>query len=91
MRSLPSILKYFMKPKAEEYELPDEEQLVSQLEEMIRLKESVPSDGAADEKPVQEVKAGQPDLAEAQEQEGRRRTAAALSRRCLWRKHRQMN
>ena len=69
MRSLPSILKYFMKPKAEEYELPDEEQLVSQLEEMIRLKESVPSDGAADEKPVQEVKAGQPDLAEAQEQE----------------------
>nr|WP_302665459.1 FliH/SctL family protein [uncultured Agathobaculum sp.] len=58
-----------MKPKAEEYELPDEEQLVSQLEEMIRLKESVPSDGAADEKPVQEVKAGQPDLAEAQEQE----------------------
>ena len=71
MRSLPSILKYFMKPKAEEYELPDEEQLVSQLEEMIRLKESVPSDGAADEKPVQEVKAGQPDLAEAQEQEVR--------------------
>ena len=69
MRSLPSILKYFMKPKAEEYELPDEEQLVSQLEEMIRLKESVPSDGAADEKPVQGVKAGQPDLAEAQEQE----------------------
>lgn len=69
MRSLPSILKYFMKPKAEEYELPDEEQLVSQLEEMIRLKESVPSDGAADEKPVQEVRAGQPDLAEAQEQE----------------------
>ena len=69
MRSLPSILKYFMKPKAEEYELPDEEQLVSQLEEMIRLKESVPSDGAADEKTVQEVKAGQPDLAEAQEQE----------------------
>ncbi len=69
MRSLPSILKYFMKPKAEEYELPDEEQLVSQLEEMIRLKESVPSDGAADEKPVQEVKAGQPAMAEAQEQE----------------------
>ncbi len=71
MRSLPSILKYFMKPKAEEYELPDEEQLVSQLEEMIRLKESVPSDGAADEKPVQEVKAGQPAMAEAQEQEVR--------------------
>lgn len=47
MRSLPSILKYFMKPKAEEYELPDEEQLVSQLEEMIRLKENVPSDDAA--------------------------------------------
>lgn len=71
MRSLPSILKYFMKPKAEEYELPDEEQLVSQLEEMIRLKESVPSDGAADEKTVQEVKAGQPAMAEAQEQEVR--------------------
>lgn len=71
MRSLPSILKYFMKPKAEEYELPDEEQLVSQLEEMIRLKESVPSDDAADEKPVQEVKAGQPAMAEAQEQEVR--------------------
>ena len=57
MRSLPSILKYFMKPKAEEYELPDEEQLVSQLEEMIRLKESVPSEGAVGGKPAQEEKA----------------------------------
>lgn len=57
MRSLPSILKYFMKPKAEEYELPDEEQLVSQLEEMIRLKESVPSDDAAAEKPATDVRA----------------------------------
>lgn len=45
MRSLPNILKYFMKPKAEDYELPNEEQLVSQLEEMIRLKESIPGDG----------------------------------------------
>lgn len=69
MRSLPSILKYFMKPKAEEYELPDEEQLVSQLEEMIRLKESVPSDGAADEKPAQQVKTGHPVKEETQEQE----------------------
>lgn len=69
MRSLPSILKYFMKPKAEEYELPDEEQLVSQLEEMIRLKESVPSDGAADEKPAQQAKTGHPAKEEMQEQE----------------------
>lgn len=69
MRSLPSILKYFMKPKAEEYELPDEEQLVSQLEEMIRLKESVPSDGAADEKPAQQAKTGHPVKEETQEQE----------------------
>lgn len=45
MRSLPNILKYFMKPKAEDYELPNEEQLISQLEEMIRLKESIPGDG----------------------------------------------
>ncbi len=42
---MPSILKYFMKPKAEDYELPNEEQLISQLEEMIRLKESIPGDG----------------------------------------------
>lgn len=69
MRSLPSILKYFMKPKAEEYELPDEEQLVSQLEEMIRLKESVPSDGAADEKPAQQAKTGHPAKEEMQEPE----------------------
>nr|WP_297177199.1 FliH/SctL family protein [uncultured Agathobaculum sp.] len=34
-----------MKPKAEDYELPNEEQLISQLEEMIRLKESIPGDG----------------------------------------------
>lgn len=42
---MPSILKYFMKPKAEDYELPNGEQLISQLEEMIRLKESIPGDG----------------------------------------------
>ena len=69
MRSLPSILKYFMKPKAEEYELPDEEQLVSQLEEMIRLKENVPSDDAADEKPAEQAKEADAAKAEEQEQE----------------------
>lgn len=69
MRSLPSILKYFMKPKAEEYELPDEEQLVSQLEEMIRLKENVPSDDAADGKPAEEAKEAHAAKAETQEQE----------------------
>lgn len=69
MRSLPSILKYFMKPKAEEYELPDEEQLVSQLEEMIRLKESVPSEGTVGEKPAQEEKAVHAAETEAQEKE----------------------
>ena len=69
MRSLPSILKYFMKPKAEEYELPDEEQLVSQLEEMIRLKENVPSDDAADEKPAQQAKEAHAAKSEEQEQE----------------------
>lgn len=69
MRSLPSILKYFMKPKAEEYELPDEEQLVSQLEEMIRLKENVPSDDAADEKPAEQAKEAHAAKAEEQEQE----------------------
>lgn len=69
MRSLPSILKYFMKPKAEEYELPDEEQLVSQLEEMIRLKENVPSDDAADEKPAEQAKGAHAAKAEEQEQE----------------------
>lgn len=69
MRSLPSILKYFMKPKAEEYELPDEEQLVSQLEEMIRLKENVPSDDAADGKPAEEAKEAHAAKAEMQEQE----------------------
>ena len=37
-----SILKYFMKPKAEEYELPDTEEMTSQLEEMIRFKENIP-------------------------------------------------
>ena len=69
MRSLPSILKYFMKPKAEEYELPDEEQLVSQLEEMIRLKENVPSDDAADEKPAEQAKEAHAAKSEEQEQE----------------------
>lgn len=69
MRSLPSILKYFMKPKAEEYELPDEEQLVSQLEEMIRFKESIHSEDAADGKPAEEGKAEHDAKAEAQEQE----------------------
>lgn len=69
MRSLPSILKYFMKPKAEEYELPDEGQLVSQLEEMIRLKESVPNEGAVGGKPAQEEKAVHTADAEAQEEE----------------------
>lgn len=69
MRSLPSILKYFMKPKAEEYELPDEEQLVSQLEEMIRLKENIPSDDAADEKPAEQAKEAHAAKAEEQEQE----------------------
>lgn len=69
MRSLPSILKYFMKPKAEEYELPDEEQLVSQLEEMIRLKENVPSDDAADGKPAEEAKEAHAAKPETQEQE----------------------
>lgn len=63
MRSLPNILKYFMKPKAEDYELPNEEQLISQLEEMIRLKESIPGDGTetvhqqAPAEPVQPVQA----------------------------------
>ena len=69
MRSLPSILKYFMKPKAEEYELPDEEQLVSQLEEMIRLKENVPSDDAADEKPAEQAKEAHAAKSEEHEQE----------------------
>ena len=69
MRSLPSILKYFMKPKAEEYELPDEDQLVSQLEEMIRLKETVPSDDAADEKPAEQAKEAHAAKSEEQEQE----------------------
>ena len=69
MRSLPSILKYFMKPKAEEYELPDEEQLVSQLEEMILLKENVPSDDAADEKPAEQAKEAHAAKSEEQEQE----------------------
>lgn len=69
MRSLPSILKYFMKPKAEEYELPDEEQLVSQLEEMIRLKENIPSDDAADEKPAEQAKEAHAAKSEEQEQE----------------------
>ena len=69
MRSLPSILKYFMKPKAEEYELPDEEQLVSQLEEMIRLKENVPSDDAADEKPAEQAQEAHAAKSEEQEQE----------------------
>lgn len=69
MRSLPSILKYFMKPKAEEYELPDEEQLVSQLEEMIRLKESVPNEGPGGGKPAQEAKAVHAADAQAQEEE----------------------
>ena len=31
-----------MKPKAEEYELPDTEEMTSQLEEMIRFKENIP-------------------------------------------------
>lgn len=31
-----------MKPKAEDYELPDTEEMTSQLEEMIRFKESIP-------------------------------------------------
>lgn len=41
MRSLPSILKYFMKPKADDYQMPDTEKMAQQLEEMIRLKESI--------------------------------------------------
>ncbi|HJA48403.1 MAG TPA: F0F1 ATP synthase subunit delta [Candidatus Agathobaculum intestinipullorum] len=52
-----------MKPKAEDYELPNEEQLISQLEEMIRLKESIPGDGTETvhheepDEPVQPVQA----------------------------------
>lgn len=45
MRSLSSILKYFVKPKAEEYKMPDAEQVASQLEEMVRMKESIPYAG----------------------------------------------
>ena len=45
MRSLPNILKYFMKPHAEDYQLPDTEQMADTLEEMVRLKESVPYEG----------------------------------------------
>ena len=45
MRSLPNILKYFMKPHAEDYKLPDTEQMADTLEEMVRLKESVPYEG----------------------------------------------
>lgn len=45
MRSLSSILKYFVKPKAEEYKMPDAEQVASQLEEMVRMKESIPYTG----------------------------------------------
>ncbi|MDR3766569.1 MAG: FliH/SctL family protein [Butyricicoccus sp.] len=40
-----SILKYFVKPKAEEYKMPDAEQVASQLEEMVRMKESIPYAG----------------------------------------------
>ena len=80
MRSLPSILKYFMKPKAEEYELPDEEQLVSQLEEMIRLKESVPSEGAVGGKPAQEEKAVHTAEVEAQEEEIREPESGSFER-----------
>ena len=69
MRSLPSILKYFMKPKAEEYELPDEEQLVNQLEEMIRLKESIPDTDAKGGKPAEDGKAALAAKAEPREQE----------------------
>lgn len=78
MRSLPSILKYFMKPKAEEYELPDEEQLVSQLEEMIRLKENVPSDDAADEKPAEQAKEAHAAKSEEQEQEKQEPTGGSF-------------
>ena len=56
MRSLPSILKYFMKPKVDDYQMPDEEKLVSQLEEMIRLKESIPNEDAVDEKTSEKAK-----------------------------------
>lgn len=80
MRSLPSILKYFMKPKAEEYELPDEEQLVSQLEEMIRLKESVPSEGAVGGNPVQEAKAEPTANVEAQEDETEEQESGGFER-----------
>ena len=45
MRSLPNILKYFMKPHAEDYQHPDTEQMADTLEEMVRLKESVPYEG----------------------------------------------
>ena len=44
MRSLPNILKYFMKPKAEDYTLPDTEQMAAQLEEMVRFQESIPQE-----------------------------------------------
>ncbi len=43
MRSLSSILKYFMKPKADDYELPDTEEMTNQLEEMVRFQESIPT------------------------------------------------
>lgn len=46
MRSLPNILKYFMKPKAEDYTLPDTEQMAAQLEEMVRFQESIPQENA---------------------------------------------
>lgn len=45
MRSLPNILKYFMKPQAKSYELPDTEHMADTLEEMVRMKENVPYEG----------------------------------------------
>lgn len=48
---MPNILKYFMKPKAEEYQFPEADKITDTLEELIRLHENIPEQ-AAEEKPA---------------------------------------
>lgn len=51
-----SILKYFARPKAETYHMPETDEAVHQLEEMVRLQESLPytQDNLEVEKPEEE-------------------------------------
>ena len=78
MRSLPNILKYFMKPHAEDYQLPDTEQ-ADTLEEMVRLEGKRPPMRGPPSQSAKQDEATQRSDMEPEEGAGKRATGALLS------------